>query len=227
MTQKEYREEIKRQKKPAGAQKPPVKAFLLIITTAVLASFILFRFEAAQGTESATSPIIRSAVPEKSKRTEKASAITREPAETFECVELEKGEIVTLASAAQAINEAELEMLACIIYAEAGGNDCGDLCRQMVGDVVLNRMEDPRFPDTIEEVLTQEGQYGVWHWTGIQWPERASHPGETEAVERAYDTARYILEGNHSGIYGKGYIWEAEFPQGSDVIVLDGIYFGR
>lgn len=125
------------------------------------------------------------------------------------------------------IDDAELEMLACVIYTEAGGNTCSDLCRQMVGDVVLNRVEDPRFPGTMEEVLTQERQYVEWFWTGIQWPERADDPKEVEAVERAYDTARSLLEGNHSWIYGQGYIWEAEFPQGDDVIALDGIWFGR
>lgn len=97
----------------------------------------------------------------------------------------------------------------------------------MVGDVVLNRMEDPRFPNTMEEVLTQERQYSTWHWTGIQWPERAEYPGEAAAVERAYGTARSLLEGGHSGIYGRGYVWQAEFSQGSDVILLDGLYFGR
>lgn len=125
------------------------------------------------------------------------------------------------------IDDAELEMLACVIYTEAGGDSCSDLCRMMVADVVWNRMADPRFPDTMKEVLTQEGQYGEWYWTGIQWPERASYPNEAEAMARAYDTAKYSLLGFHSDIFEQGYIWEAEFPQGSDVIELDGLYFGR
>lgn len=124
-------------------------------------------------------------------------------------------------------DEAEVEMLACAIYCEAGGDACSDQCRYMVGDVMLNRVDDPRFPDTLEEVLTQKGQYGRFHWTGIVWPERASNPGEAAAVARAYETARALLSGEHSELYGAGYIWQAEFTQGTDVIYLDGTYFGR
>lgn len=121
----------------------------------------------------------------------------------------------------------DLELLACVIYQEAGGDACSDECRFMVGDVVLNRVADSRFPDTIEEVLTQRGQYGTFSKTGVVWPARAGNPGEAAAVERAYDTARRLLSGEHSELYGAGYIWQAEFIQGKDVIEVDGTYFGR
>lgn len=123
--------------------------------------------------------------------------------------------------------EAEVEMLACAIYREAGGNMCSDKCRYMVGDVILNRVADDRFPDTIELVLTQKVQYGRFYWTGIVWPERASYPEEAAAVQRAYDTALALLSGEHSEIYGAGYVWQAEFEQGEDIIQIDGLYFGR
>lgn len=121
----------------------------------------------------------------------------------------------------------DLELLACVIYQEAGGDACSDLCRFMVGDVVLNRVADSRFPDTIEEVLTQRGQYGTFSKTGVVWPARADNPGEKHAVERAYDTARRLLSGEHSELYDAGYVWQAEFIQGMDVIEVDGTYFGR
>lgn len=120
-----------------------------------------------------------------------------------------------------------VELLACLIYSEAGGDACSDLCRMMVGDVALTRELDPRFPGTLAEVLTQPGQYGTWGRTGVKWPARASDPLEAAAVERAYDTALRLLEGKHSEIWGLGYIWQAEFPQGRDVIRETGVYFGR
>ena len=141
------------------------------------------------------------------------------PAETEKPAETEQP--------APELDEAEVEMLACGIYCEAGGNACSDKCRYMVGDVMLNRVNDPRFPDTLEEVLTQKGQYGTFYWTGIVWPERAQYETERAAVERAYETARALLSGEHSELYGAGYIWQAEFPQGTDGFWLDGIYFGR
>ena len=126
-------------------------------------------------------------------------------------------------------SDGEIEMLACAIYQEAGGDACCDLCRHRVGDVILNRMEDDRFPDTVEEVLTAYRQYGRYYWTGVVWPDRAENPGEAHAVARAWETARDVLSGEHSDLYGQGYIYQAEFEQGADVIYCEdcGIYFGR
>lgn len=160
---------------------------------------------------------------------------TEHPAETVPPTYTTEQETQTTTTEAQTeteppapeLDEAEVEMLACAIYCEAGGDACSDLCRYYVGDVMLNRVDDPRFPDTLEGVLTQKGQYGRFYWTGIVWPERAKYDGEQAAVARAYDTARALLSGEHSELYGAGYIFQAEFVQGTDVIYLDGTYFGR
>lgn len=123
----------------------------------------------------------------------------------------------------------EVELLACAIYQEAGGDACCDTCRHRVGDVILNRIADDRFPDTMLEVLTQERQYGRFCWTGVVWPERSVYAGEAHAVERAYQTARDVLSGQHTDVYGNGYIFQAEFEQGEDVIYCAdcGIYYGK
>ena len=127
----------------------------------------------------------------------------------------------------EALDPVTVELLACLIYSEAGGDACSDACRMMVGDVGLTRMQDHRFPDTLEEVLTAPGQYGTWSRSGVEWPARASLPQERAAVRRAYATARKLLSGEHSELWGLGYVWEAEFPQGRDVIEETGLYFGR
>jgi len=122
--------------------------------------------------------------------------------------------------------EADLEMLALVIYQEAGGDACSDDTRLMVGNVVLNRVADERFPDTIEEVLLQERQYGRLHWTGLVWADRASKPEEAHAVERAYDCAERVLEGER--LLPEDVIWQAEFKQGTEVVAeQDGFYFCR
>ena len=145
---------------------------------------------------------------------------------------VEQDAVTTVCAAAeqpsdlQLIDAAELERLACVIYQEAGSDYIADETRYMVGDVVLNRVADRRFPDTLDGVLRQRGQYGRFYWTGIVWPARAKN--EPDAVKRAYNTAMDLLSGKrHSALYGAGYIWQAEFTQGSDVIFADGIYFGR
>ena len=122
--------------------------------------------------------------------------------------------------------EEELEMLALVIYQEAGGDACSDETRLAVGTVVMNRVEHPQFPDTIEAVLTQEGQYGRLYWTGLVWADRASLPEEAHAVERAYECAEKILTGHRS--FDADVIWQAGFEQGSEIVAFqDGIYFCR
>ncbi len=123
--------------------------------------------------------------------------------------------------------ETDTERLACAIYSEAGGDECSDECRIDVGDIILNRVEDSRFPGSIKEVLTAPKQYGRFAVTGVIWPERARKPEEAHAVERAYRIAEQLLAGEHGELYGQGYVWQAEFEQGSDGFWLDGLFFGR
>lgn len=51
----------------------------------------------------------------------------------------------------------DLELLAQIVEAEAGNQDLTG--RRLVVDVVLNRVEDERFPGTIREVIYQRRQF--------------------------------------------------------------------
>ena len=53
----------------------------------------------------------------------------------------------------------ELYLLAKVIEAEAGSDWLSDEWRMSVGEVVLNRVASPEFPDTLEEVVFQRGQY--------------------------------------------------------------------
>ena len=120
----------------------------------------------------------------------------------------------------------ELEMMALVIYQEAGGDAYTDETRLMVGTVVMNRVEDERFPNTIYEVLTQKRQYGLLHWTGLVWPKRANNPVEAHAVARAYECAKRILLGER--LLPEDVIFQAEFVQGTEVVVYqDGFYFCR
>ena len=139
-----------------------------------------------------------------------------EPVEAPETNETESG-----------ISEDDVELLACVIYQEAGSDAVCDDCRRRVADVVLNRVESEYFPNTIYEVLMQPSQYGAYSMTGIVWPERASYETEAHAVERARRIAREVLSGQHSELYGDGYIWQAGFEQGSQGFWDCGMYFGK
>ena len=120
----------------------------------------------------------------------------------------------------------DLELLARAIYAEAGGDDCSDETRIMVGNVILNRMKDPRYPDTMEEVLTQPLQYNTFDKTGVVWKDRASDPDERDAVERAYQCAERVLLGEK--LLPDDVIFQSEYIQGTEIVAhQDGIYFCR
>ena len=117
-----------------------------------------------------------------------------------------------------------------MIYREAGGDAVCDECRRRVADVALNRVADSRFPDTLHGVLTQKRQYGTMYWEGVTWPKRAGQPGEQAAVERARETARAVLAGEHSDLYGQGYIFQSEFDDlgaAEDRVVCCGIHFAK
>lgn len=120
--------------------------------------------------------------------------------------------------------EDQLDILALIIYQEAGGDMYSDDTRLKVGSVFLNRVASDRFPDTFEEVAIQRLQYGLLYRTGIEWPSRAREPEESNAVLRAYDIAEKLL--NSGSVLPANVIWQAEFPQGDGVYSYqDDMYF--
>lgn len=53
-----------------------------------------------------------------------------------------------------------LEMLAKCVQAEAGNQ--GLLGKRLVVDVILNRVDSDRFPNTVEGVISQRGQFSVY-----------------------------------------------------------------
>ena len=75
------------------------------------------------------------------------------------------------------------------IYAEAGNQT--DLGKRAVVEVVLNRCLDPRFPDTVAEVLLAPGQFTSSNWVDEETA-KAQYP-IIEAVLREEDP---ILRGD-------------------------------
>ena len=55
------------------------------------------------------------------------------------------------------LTDEELELMAAIVHAEAGNQDLTG--KRLVADVVLNRVNDEAFPDTVEDVIYQKNQF--------------------------------------------------------------------
>lgn len=89
----------------------------------------------------------------------------------------------------------DLYVLSHIISAEAG--NCGKDMMIGVGSVVLNRVDDERFPDTIEEVVFQPGQYApTWNWAFYNEP-----------TDEAVEVAEMLLEDGSQ--YPPEVIWQS------------------
>lgn len=59
------------------------------------------------------------------------------------------------------ISYADLLLLAQLIHTEAGSAWLSEDWKMAVGEVVLNRVASPEFPDTLEDCIFQTGQYSV------------------------------------------------------------------
>lgn len=111
----------------------------------------------------------------------------------------------------------ELYCMAVVIYNEAGSNVCTDEQQELVGYVVLNRVNDSRYPNTIREVLTQKGQYaGIWD-NGVYFAKRGNSETEVKALERAWITAQKVLENRNNIPIPENVIFQAQFKQGSGI----------
>ena len=167
------------------------------------------------------------------------SELQREPEETTVCVHpshdvrepvenivetVEESLVHSDPAPDKTYTDEELEILALIVYQEAGEDRVSDDTRRLVAQVFLNRVNDSRFPDSFYEVATAERQYGRLYWTGIVWPDRASSQEEAHAVERAYKIAQEVLESNEP-VCPEGVIFQAEFVQGDIYAEQDGMYF--
>jgi hypothetical protein len=119
----------------------------------------------------------------------------------------DSGEHMEMLDTETLLDQSKVYMLAHLIYGEAGSNWCSDEMQLGVGSVVLNRMKSDYFPDTMEEVIFQQGQYSCTNKGSGYW---------LEPNERAFANARYLLI-NGSQL-PDNVIFQSQFMQG------DGLY---
>lgn len=114
--------------------------------------------------------------------------------------------------------EDDLFYLAAAVCREAGGSS--EEIQLLVANVIINRVNSSRYPDTIYGVLTQRMQYGTMWKYGISFPKWAN-----QAIkDQCYSVARRILEGER--VCPENVLYQAEFKQGSGVYKqFDGFYF--
>ena len=106
----------------------------------------------------------------------------RRAAEEAERIAREKAEAEAAAAAAQ---QAEKELLASLIFCEAGNQPYEG--QVAVGAVVMNRIKSSSYPDTMEEVIYQSGQFSP---AMSGWLDRVrANQGYTEVAMQAAEDA--------------------------------------
>lgn len=142
---------------------------------------------------------------EKSTRIENTSPIVIE--ENLEQKENAEIEITFLENEnSQWWSDEDLKLLAKLVFCEAGSDEISDEHQQLVAQVVINRVRDDRFPNTISEVIYQKGQYacvGNERWNSEEIP------------ERCYSNALKALNGEVQA--PKNLIFQANFEQGTEI----------
>lgn len=98
----------------------------------------------------------------------------------------------------------DLSYLSKIIYAEAGSYWLSDTWKMCVGEVVLNRVNSPEFPDTIKDVIEQEGQY---------YGANSNYFRNLNPSMRCVELARKLLNGERV-MYDDTVVFQANFKQG-------------
>lgn len=97
------------------------------------------------------------------------------------------------------------ELLAHLLMGEAGAEWCSDEMVYAVGSVVINRVNSDKFPNSIENVIFESGQYQCT-WDGNF---------NKEPTERCYRIAKEILYGKTT--LPENVVFQGEFVQGSGI----------
>ena len=95
----------------------------------------------------------------------------------------------------------ELEYMAACVEAEAGTE--GLIGKRLVVDVILNRADDERFPNSITDVINQDGQFSVVSNGSINKVDISQETFEAIEMELKHRTDSEILY-FRTGHYGDG-----------------------
>lgn len=105
---------------------------------------------------------------------------------------------------AKGVTDQKIYRLAQLMYAE-NGSAKNDNCVLLTGIVVVKRIRSKKYPNTIEGVISQEGQYSTYQTGKI----------ECRPDERCLEIAEEILRFDLQKYYPDNLVFQAEFPQGS------------
>ena len=123
----------------------------------------------------------------------------------------------------QKYSEKDLRLLSAIIFCEAG-NQCY-AGQKAVGIVVMNRVKSDKFPNTVEDVLYQSGQFTPAH-SGFLSSSLSKYDSGSLPSE-CIDAAIEVLEGSRSvelngdTVYMSDYLFFSRYVSGCRLVIQD------
>ena len=111
--------------------------------------------------------------------------------------------------------QTDIDIVSCVVYNEAGYG-CTERHQELVAAVVVNRVNDPRFPGSVYGVVTQPYQYSVSYATyGSYYMTRAM---QSDIWTHCCEIAERALRGEVE--CPANVVFQANFTQGSGVYEL-------
>lgn len=107
----------------------------------------------------------------------------------------------------------DVDIIATVVYNEAWGG-CSDRHRELVAQVIVNRVKSPKFPNTVYEVVTQPGQY-VGDYTNENSWYRTQAKQDKAIWKECQRIARKAL--NEEIGAPDNILFQAEFVQGNGI----------
>lgn len=108
----------------------------------------------------------------------------------------------------------DVDILARVMYLEAGSDWIPNQVLEKVASVVVNRVNDSSYPNTVQGVLSQPGQFSTWDRINTIAP-----------TERCYAISRQILEGGT--VIPPNVVFFANFTQGSGTYYIYNNPYGN
>lgn len=109
------------------------------------------------------------------------------------------------------VSNKEIYRLAQLMYAENGSSKY-DNCVLLTGIVVMKRVKSKHYPNSIEDVISQKGQYATYKEGTIN----------CNPDERCLELAEEILRFNLQKHYPDNLIFQSEFKQGKSIYAKYG-----
>ena len=113
------------------------------------------------------------------------------------------------------VSEYEQDLLERILWAEA--NDQSFNGQKAVIEVIFNRLRSPEWPNTIEGVLSQKGQFSTWRSRNKVRPTET----QSDVISEVLSETEPVIPGDYVFFATRKHKWM------HDCFRIEGHYFGR